>query len=63
MKRKKEIAINYRLHKVAGKWRVYDVVVKGVSLINTYRQQFRSIIKRTSYDELVKILRRKKNEG
>ncbi|MDP7504454.1 MAG: ABC transporter substrate-binding protein, partial [Nitrospinota bacterium] len=46
-----------------GKWRVYDVVVKGVSLINTYRQQFRSIIKRTSYDELVKILRRKKNEG
>ncbi len=63
MKRRKEIAINYRLHKVAGKWRVYDVVVKGVSLINTYRQQFRSIIKRTSYDELVKILRRKKNEG
>jgi phospholipid transport system substrate-binding protein len=63
MKRKKEIAINYRLHKVAGKWRVYDVVVKGVSLINTYRQQFRSIIKRSSYDGLVKILRRKKNEG
>ncbi len=62
-KRKQEISINYRLHMVAGKWRVYDVVVKGVSLINTYRQQFRSIIKKSSYDGLVKILRRKRDGG
>ena len=62
-KRKQEISINYRLHMVAGKWRVYDVVVNGVSLINTYRQQFRSIIKKSSYDGLVKILRRKRDEG
>ncbi len=62
-KRKQEISINYRLHMVAGKWRVYDVVVKGISLINTYRQQFRSIIKKSSYDGLVKILRRKRDGG
>ncbi len=62
-KRKQEIPINYRLHMVAGKWRVYDVVVKGISLINTYRQQFRSIIKKSSYDGLVKILRRKRDGG
>ncbi|HBK80242.1 MAG TPA: organic solvent tolerance ABC transporter substrate-binding protein, partial [Nitrospinae bacterium] len=58
-----EIPITYRLHKVDGKWRVYDVAVKGISLINTYRQQFRSIIRRSSYAELVKILRRKRDEG
>jgi phospholipid transport system substrate-binding protein len=62
-KRKQEIPITYRLHKVDGVWRVYDVSVKGISLINTYRQQFRSIIRRSSYAELVKILRRKRDEG
>ena len=62
-KRKQKISITYRLHKVDGKWRVYDVAVKGISLINTYRQQFRSIIRRSSYAELVKILRRKRDEG
>jgi phospholipid transport system substrate-binding protein len=62
-KRKREIPITYRLHKVDGVWRVYDVSVKGISLINTYRQQFRSIIRRSSYAELVKILRRKRDEG
>lgn len=62
-KRKQEIPITYRLHKVDGVWRVYDVSVKGISLINTYRQQFRSIIRRHSYAELVKILRRKRDEG
>jgi phospholipid transport system substrate-binding protein len=62
-KRKQEVPITYRLHKVNKKWWVYDVVVKGISLISTYRQQFRSIIRKSSYDGLVKILRRKKNEG
>ena len=46
-----------------GEWRVYDVVVEGVSLIKNYRDQFRSIIRRTSYANLVKILRAKRDEG
>jgi phospholipid transport system substrate-binding protein len=62
-KRKKQIAIVYSLHMTEGKWRVYDVVVKGVSLVNTYRQQFRSIIRKSSYAGLVKILRKKKEKG
>lgn len=62
-KRKEKIPIAYRLHKVDGKWRVYDIVVRGVSLISTYRQQFRSVIRRSSYGELVKLLRRKRDEG
>ncbi len=62
-KRKKQIAIVYRLHKTKGKWRVYDVVVKGVSLVSTYRQQFRSIIRKSSYAGLLKILRKKRDQG
>ena len=60
---KQEIPITYSLHNVKDKWRVYDVKVKGVSLINPYRQQFRSVIRKSSYGGLVKILRRKKAEG
>ena len=60
---KKEVAIIYRLHKVGGEWRVYDVVVEGVSLVKNYRDQFRSIIQRSSYANLVKILRAKRDEG
>ena len=60
---KQEIPITYSLHNVKDKWRGYDVKVKGVSLINTYRQQFRSVIRKSSYGGLVKILRRKKAEG
>jgi phospholipid transport system substrate-binding protein len=56
---KQEIPITYSLHNVKDKWRVYDVVVNGISLINTYRQQFRSIIQKSSYGGLAKILRRK----
>ncbi len=60
---KKEVDIIYRLHKVGGEWRVYDVVVEGVSLVKNYRDQFRSIIRRSSYANLVKILRAKRDEG
>ncbi len=60
---KKEVDIVYRLHKMGGEWRVYDVVVEGVSLVKNYRDQFRSIIRRSSYANLVKILRAKRDEG
>lgn len=62
-KRKQEIAITYRMHKVNDRWMVYDVVIEGVSLVNTYRQQFRTILRKTSYDSLVKKLREKQGEG
>ncbi|MEE9240325.1 MAG: ABC transporter substrate-binding protein, partial [bacterium] len=62
-KRKQEIPITYRMHKVNDRWMVYDVVIEGVSLVNTYRQQFRTILRKTSYDGLVKKLREKQGEG
>src|SRR6266542_2773504 len=35
-----EFSINYRLHKVNGDWKVYDVVIAEISLVNNYRSQF-----------------------
>lgn len=59
---KAEIPLDYRLLKKAGDWRVYDVVVDGVSLVNNYRGQFTKIIRSSSYEELVEKLRNKSEQ-
>ncbi len=42
-----------------GEWRVYDVVIEGVSLINNYRSQFREILLKDSPEALLQTLRKK----
>lgn len=54
-----ELQINYKLHRVGEKWKIYDVVVEDISLINNYHSQFNRIITKTSYDELVSMMRQK----
>lgn len=56
---KAEIPLDYRLINKANDWRVYDVVVDGVSLVNNYRGQFTKIIRSSSYVDLVEQLRKK----
>ena len=56
---KTEIPLDYRLINKANDWRVYDVVVDGVSLVNNYRGQFTIIIRSSSYGDLVEQLRKK----
>lgn len=52
------IPVNYRARMgEGGTWRVYDLDVGGVSLVNNYRTQFNSIIGRSSYPELVNRLK------
>ena len=59
---KTEIPLDYRLLNKSGDWRVYDVVVDGVSLVNNYRGQFAKIIRTSGYDDLVKQLREKSDQ-
>jgi phospholipid transport system substrate-binding protein len=54
-----EVEVLYRLKDLNGDWRVYDISIEGVSLVNNYRKQFNSIIVRSSYNELVRKLREK----
>jgi phospholipid transport system substrate-binding protein len=56
------IPLNYRLMNEGGTWRVYDVVIEGVSLVSNYRSQFSKIIHESSYAELVKRLKIKVSE-
>lgn len=56
------IPLNYRLLNESGTWKVYDVVIEGVSLVGNYRSQFSRIISESSYADLVKRLRTKVQE-
>ena len=56
---KTDIPLDYRLLHKGTEWRVYDVVVDGVSLVNNYRGQFSKILRNGSYADLVDQLRKK----
>jgi phospholipid transport system substrate-binding protein len=50
------IPIDYSMEKTDRGWKVYDVVVDGVSLVTTYRGSFADIIQKSGIDGLVKTL-------
>ena len=58
-----EIPIFYRVYLKDGQWRVYDVIVEGISLIKNYRTQFREILANNPPEEVLKILREKTSEA
>jgi phospholipid transport system substrate-binding protein len=57
-----EIPIDYRMQKEGDRWRVYDVLIEGVSLVGNYRTQFNKIIQQSGYDELAKKMKNKQDE-
>ena len=59
---KVEIPLDYRLLNKDTAWRVYDVVVDGVSLVNNYRGQFSKILRSSTYADLVDQLRKKSDK-
>jgi phospholipid transport system substrate-binding protein len=54
-------AVNYRLHRVGGEWKIYDVVVEDISLVVNFRSQFSRILAKGSLDDLLKQLKDKEN--
>jgi len=54
-------SVVYRLHRVDGKWRIYDIVAENISLVNNYRSQFNRVIARSSFEELLKTMTQKAN--
>ena len=55
----KDFTIRYKLHLVRNNWKIYDVVVENISIVNNYRSQFSRVIERASYQELVSRLEQK----
>jgi len=62
IREKSEIPVDYSMRLKNGEWKVYDVHVEGVSLVQNYRSQFNEILSKDSPDELIRRLEKKLEE-
>ena len=47
----------YKFYKSRRGWRVYDVVILGVSVVQTYRSQFSGLLRKGTMDDILERLR------
>ena len=57
------ISVDYTLAKKDDEWKVFDIVIEGVSLVTNYRSQFASEIKNNGIDSLITKLAEKNSKG
>jgi phospholipid transport system substrate-binding protein len=50
------VTIDYNMEKLGETWKVYDVRIEGISLVENYRSTFRSEIQKNGMDGLIKAL-------
>jgi phospholipid transport system substrate-binding protein len=55
----KPVLIDYSMRKTEQGWKIYDIVVEGVSLVLTYRSEFDAVVKQEGVDGLIKRLGQK----
>ncbi len=58
-KNNQSFSVSYRLLRVDGKWRIYDVVAENISVVNNYRSQFNRVLSRSSFEDLVRTMKEK----
>lgn len=54
-----EYFVDYEMVERDGGWRATDVIIEGVSLSENYHEQFASLLRGRSFDELLELMRRK----
>ena len=54
-----KIPLFYRLTDKSGSWKVYDIIIEGVSMVKNYRTQFKQILSKGSPEKLLEVLRKK----
>ena len=55
----KPVLIDYSMRRTDKGWKIYDIVVEGVSLVLTYRSEFDAVVKQEGIDGLIKRLAQK----
>ena len=58
----KPIQLDYSLEKAGDGWKVYDVVVAGVSLVTNYRETFAQEVRANGVDGLIQMLSNKNKQ-
>ena len=53
------VTVDYQMRKTGQGWKIYDLVVEGVSLMLTYRSEFDVVVKQEGIDGLIKRMMQK----
>ena len=56
------VAVDYNMEKTTNGWKVYDVAIEGVSLVQNYRSTFNSEVQRGGIDGLISALEAKNRQ-
>ena len=56
---KQPTPVDYAMRKTSGEWKIYDIVVDGISLVLTYRSQFEDSARNSGVEGLIKQLQQK----
>jgi phospholipid transport system substrate-binding protein len=62
-KKGEEFAVNYKLRQAGNDWKIYDVVIENISIVNNYRSQFNRVIAQSSFDDLFRKMKDKQFEA
>lgn len=63
--KKDKVPVDYKLYRTGGgkgPWRIYDVITDEVSLVETYRGQFRKLMAEQGFEGLMKTLKAKREQ-
>lgn len=61
--REEPVAVDYVVRETNGQLRIVDIVTEGSSLVSNYRSQFRRIIKKQGFGELIRRMKTKLEKG
>ena len=61
--RAEPVTIDYRIMKASDRFRVYDIVTEGSSLVNNYKNQFNRILQKDGFDALIRRMKAKIEQG
>ena len=58
----KKTPVRYRLIKVDNSWKIYDFIPEGISLINSYKNNYRTILKKQGMQGLLENMTKTKDK-
>jgi phospholipid transport system substrate-binding protein len=57
------LRLDYQMHRTPAGWRIYDIVVEGVSLVLAYRSEFEQVVRDRGVEALIERLAAKNGRG
>jgi len=59
----KESVLEYRMNLVNGSWKAWDLIIDDLSTARNYKEQFSTILKTKTFNDLIQVIRDKANES